>query len=85
MADSQVAGYNTFQDINYFLVLNFCLVTPDGQKARHMSPPCIGTGVLNNILIIFITSSIPISYNNNNILIIIIASSIPISIAVPTI
>ena len=32
--------------MNYFLVLSFSPVTSDVQKAKHMSPPCICTGVL---------------------------------------
>ncbi len=46
MANFQLPSYNTFRDMNYYLVLNFGLVTPDRQKAMHKSPPCISTGVL---------------------------------------
>ncbi len=43
-------------DMKYFLVLSFGQVElwssdtrqTDGQKAMHMSPPCISTGVLKN-------------------------------------
>ena len=29
-----------FWTLPHYLILNFCLVIPDGQKARDMSPPC---------------------------------------------
>ncbi len=48
LANFQVANWHTLQDKNYFLVLGFGPVTSDGQKAMHMSPPCICTGVLKN-------------------------------------
>ncbi len=42
----QVANRHIWQDMNYFLVVNFGQVTSDRQKAMHKSPPCIRTGVL---------------------------------------
>ena len=43
----QTDSYNTFWDVNFFLVLIFGQV-PSRQKVAHMSPPCISTGGLKN-------------------------------------
>ena len=47
--NSHVSNCYTLHDMNYFLVLSFDQVTPDGRKAMHMSPPWICTGVLTKL------------------------------------
>ncbi len=47
-ANLRLGNMPAASDMDYFLALNFGPVTPDGQKAMHMSPPCISTGVLKD-------------------------------------
>ncbi len=44
--DIILASYYTSWDMNYFLVWILVQWRTDRQKAMHMSPPCISTGVL---------------------------------------
>ncbi len=60
-SDLRLGNMPAAWDMDYFLVLNFGPVTPDGQtdgqtdrqKAMHMSPPCISTGVLKNLYLFY--------------------------------
>ncbi len=44
----QTPSLDTSQDMNFLLVWIFVKLHPDGQKALHMSPPCISKGELKN-------------------------------------
>ena len=45
----QTSSYNTFWDMNFYLVWIFVKWQTDRQKVMHKSPPCIRTGGLKNI------------------------------------
>ena len=62
----RITRYHTSWDMSYFLVWIFGPVTDrqtdrqtDGQKAMHMSPLCISTGVLKNANLILFYNCLP--------------------------